>query len=527
MSTARGDSRDRFCVIFEDITERKRAEEALRRERDFAESVIGTAQAIILILDTKGHIVYINPYMEEISGYNLDEVKGKDWFETFLPSHIQDSVRSLFQKAIGDIQTRGNVSAIITKDGRERLIEWYDKTLKNADGSIEGLLAIGQDVTDRKRVEEALRESEEKFRSLVEHSLEGICILDLQGTILFANNAAARTIEADDCAGLIGRNVMEFIAPESREDVVNDFIQVSQGHDAYLAQYNAISAKGNKFYVESIGKVISYEGKTADLISIRDITERKRAEEALKNFNEELEMRIRERTAELEHTNILLEDEVIKRTRAEESVRKSLNERELLLREVHHRVGNNLQIMLSLIRLQSQNMKDPGLLDNLGEFQNRIRAMAHVHERMYRAEDISRIDLSELCAFLGKSLFKSYKVDPRHIRLNVEMKDLQVGIDYAIPISLIINELVSNAIKHAFPQGTSGEITIGGRREADTLVLSVRDTGIGIPEDLDWMRSTQSLGHRLVVSLVEQLNGTIELDRTTGTAFNIVVKEKP
>jgi two-component sensor histidine kinase len=110
--------------------------------------------------------------------------------------------------------------------------------------------------------------------------------------------------------------------------------------------------------------------------------------------------------------------------------------------------------------------------------------------------------------------------------LNVEMKDLQITIDSAIPISLIINELVSNSIKHAFPKGTPGEITIAGCREADTLVLSIRDTGIVIPKDLDWMGSQQTLGLRLVVSLVEQLNGTIELDRTAGTTFNIVVKEK-
>jgi two-component system sensor kinase len=508
-------------------------------------------------------------------------------------------------------------------------------------------------IVQRTRAEEALRESEEKFRSLVEHALEGILILDLQGTILFANNAAARTIEADDCAGLIGRNVMEFIAPESREDVVRDFIQVSQGHDAYLAQYNAISAKGNKFCVESIGKVISYEGKPADLISIQDITERKRAEDALreseeryriltdaahdaiytlspegvvryvnsggaaligmppekivglslgmlyhaeiaqefrenldkvistkrpvrydakfwhenpdritwldaqlvpqlgpdgsvvqvigisrsitdrkqaelllKRFNRELDWQVSLRTAELEHTNTLLGAAIIQRTLAEESVRKSLNERELLLREIHHRVKNNLQIILSLISLQSRNIKDQKVLDTMGEFQNRIMAMAHVHERMCRAEDISRIDLSEICTFLGTSLFKAYKVDPQQIRLNVETKDLQIAIDSAIPISLIINELVSNSIKHAFPKGTHGEITIAGRREADTLVLSIRDTGIGIPKDFDWMRSTQSLGLRLVAGLVGQVDGTIELDRTTGTAFNIVVKEK-
>jgi two-component sensor histidine kinase len=125
-----------------------------------------------------------------------------------------------------------------------------------------------------------------------------------------------------------------------------------------------------------------------------------------------------------------------------------------------------------------------------------------------------------------RAFFKSCKVNAQHIRLNVEMQDLQITLDSAIPLSLIISKLVSNSIKHAFPHGASGEITVAGRREADKLVLSARVTGIGMPTDIDWMRSKQSLGHRLVVSLGEQLKGTIELDRTAGTVFNIVVKEK-
>ena len=241
-----------------------------------------------------------------------------------------------------------------------------------------------------------------------------------------------------------------------------------------------------------------------------DITERKRAEEGIRLLNATLEQRVRDRTQELEQATV--------------TIRASLDEKVILLREIHHRVKNNLQIILSLIRLQSRNIKDPYLLSTMEDLQNRIMAMAHVHERMCLAEDISRIDLSEIVTFLWTRLFKSYNVDPHQIRLNVEMKDLQIIIDSAIPISLIINELVSNSLKHAFPKGTPGEITIAGRREADTIVLSFRDTGIGIPKDLDWKRSNQSLGFRLVVSPVEQLNGTIELDRTAGTAFTIVVK---
>jgi|GEM_PF-1977137 len=268
----------------------------------------------------------------------------------------------------------------------------------------------------------------------------------------------------------------------------------------------------NFYYVppkERVGGKHSVGTPNSWIPNLVSYTEAKEAlqqsEKHLKHFNEELEKGIADRTEKL---NALLEEKV------------------LLLREVHHRVKNNLQVILSLIRLQSPNIKDQKLLDTMGDFQNRIMAMAHVHERMCRAEDISRIDLSEIVTFMGTSLFKSFKVNPKQIRLNVEIKDLQINIDSAIPISLIINELISNSIKHAFPKGTMGEITIAGHHEANTLILSFKDTGIGIPKDLDWMRSKQSLGHRLVVGLVQQLNGTIELDRTTGTAFNIVVKEK-
>ena len=633
------------------IVQRKRVEEALRESEEKYRTVFENTGTSMVIVEESTIISLANKEFAQLTGFSKDDIEGKKrWTEFVVKEDLERMLaqhqlrRQNQEKALTHYEFR-----VVTKSGDIHTIYLSIDMIPGTTKSVASLM----DITERKRAEGALRESEEKFRSLVEHALEGILILDLQGTILFANNAAARTIEADDCAGLIGRNVMEFIAPESREDVVRDFIQVSQGHDAYLAQYNAISAKGNKFCVESIGKVISYEGEPADLISIQDITERKRAEDALreseeryriltdaahdaiytlspegvvryvnsggaaligmppekivglslgmlyhaeiaqefrenldkvistkrpvrydakfwhedqdqitwldaqlvpqlgpdgsvvqvigisrsitdrkqaemllKRFNEELEWQVRLRTAELEHTNTLLEAAIIQRTVAEESVRKSLNERELLLREIHHRVRNNLQIILSLLSLQSRNIKDQKLLDTLGEFQNRIMAMAHIHERMCRADDISRIDLSEIVTFLGSNLFKSYKVDPQHIRLNVEMKDLQITIDSAIPVSLIINELISNSIKHAFPTGTPGEITIAGRREADTIVLSIRDTGIGIPKDLDWMRNKQSLGLRLVTSLVEQLNGTIELDRSVGTAFTIVVQEK-
>ncbi|MBS4097622.1 MAG: MASE1 domain-containing protein [Sulfuricella sp.] len=148
-------------------TERRQAEEVLRRERDFAESLIETAQAIVLVLDPAGRIVRFNPYLESISGYSAQDAVGKDWFTLFLPEHRRESTRALFRQAIGNIQTHGNVDSIVTRDGRERLIEWYDKTLRDSAGRIIGLLAVGQDITERKQAEEALRQLNEHLEQRV------------------------------------------------------------------------------------------------------------------------------------------------------------------------------------------------------------------------------------------------------------------------------------------------------------------------------------------------------------------------
>jgi len=151
-----------------DITERKQMEEVLLKERDFAESLVNTAQAIILVLDMEGRIVRFNSYMEEISGYSLAEVQDKDWFSTFLPAKDHSRIRAVFQKAKRDIQTMGNVNPIVTKDGRERQIEWYDKTLKDADGSTLGVLVVGLDITERKQAEETLALQARRAEALLE-----------------------------------------------------------------------------------------------------------------------------------------------------------------------------------------------------------------------------------------------------------------------------------------------------------------------------------------------------------------------
>jgi len=214
--------------------------------------------------------------------------------------------------------------------------------------------------------------------------------------------------------------------------------------------------------------------------------------------------------------------EALMRKRAEVRVRKSLKEKEVLLGEIHHRVKNNLQVISSLLNLQSNLVDDNGVGEMFRESRNRVRSMALTHEQLYRSEDLARVDFGRYIRDLARGLYRSYGVDPDAVRLTVDVGDVSLALDTAIPCGLMVNELVSNCFKHAFSEGNGGEILIRLRSDEERYTLVVRDNGIGFPEDLDF-RNTETLGLQLVNSLADQLGGTIELDRSDGTEFRITL----
>ena len=216
--------------------------------------------------------------------------------------------------------------------------------------------------------------------------------------------------------------------------------------------------------------------------------------------------------------------EITERVRAEEQIKASLKEKEVLLKEIHHRVKNNLQVISSLLYLQSKSSKDEEALAMFQESRNRVRSMALVHERLYQSQDLARVDFAEYVRSLANHLFRSYGVNTNVIRLKINSDDVLLGVDTAIPCGLIINELVSNCLKHAFLEGREGEVRIEFRSDDGECTLMVSDNGVGFPKDLNF-RDTGSLGLQLVNTLVHQLEGTIELDRSSGTAFKITFTE--
>jgi two-component sensor histidine kinase len=257
----------------------------------------------------------------------------------------------------------------------------------------------------------------------------------------------------------------------------------------------------------------------------QEIAQREKAQAALREVNDKLERKVADRTSALEAFNQALRDEIDTRRRTQEELEVSLREKEVLLREIHHRVKNNLQVISSLLSLQSNYIEDRRMLQLFEESRNRIRSMALVHETLYSSTSLSRIDMASYVRDLTNQLVRSYAAE--HIRVQLRVDPVFLGVDTAIPCGLMLNELISNAFKHAFPGGREGDVFVELTKLGDErYLLMIQDTGTGIPVHIDLMNTT-SLGLRLVDALVAQLQGRIQLDRNGGTTFTIEFSPVP
>jgi PAS domain S-box-containing protein len=247
-----------------------------------------------------------------------------------------------------------------------------------------------------------------------------------------------------------------------------------------------------------------------------ETVERQRVEEKVRNLNVELEQRVMDRTAQLQL-------EIAERQRAEEQIKASLVEKEVMLREIHHRVKNNLQVISSLINLQTANLTDERIRDEFNDVRDRVRSMALIHEKLYQASDLAQLNFADYAASLLHYLWRSHGTLAEKVRLNLAVHPVTLSIEAAVPCGLILNELAVNTLKHAFPDGCGGEVTVGMEHDpsADTVCLRVHDNGVGLPAGMDW-RQSSSLGLRLVRILAGQLSGAVETGTGPGADFQII-----
>lgn len=286
----------RFTGLHIDISQSKKVQRAFEQERAFSTSLIDTAQMIVLILDADGKIRRINPYMEELTGYKEAEVKGKDWFDTFLPSADNAAIRDVFRKAVDDIEVRGKINPIVSRDGRELLIEWYNKTLKDIDGNIFGILSIGVDITERKKAEEQLIltvEREKELADIVRKSPLAIAYGSVDGKLANCNDAFSR---------LTGYSLLE-LQQIKWNDVLTPHSWLAS-EDDFLSQLSPTktSIQYEKEYIRKDGSIVPIEltvtakfdsaGKAVNYIGfIADISVRKCAEAAQRNLEEQLQQK--------------------------------------------------------------------------------------------------------------------------------------------------------------------------------------------------------------------------------------------
>lgn len=243
-------------------------------------------------------------------------------------------------------------------------------------------------------------------------------------------------------------------------------------------------------------------------------------------INKELEQRVLKRTKDLEKALISLKKENIQRKKAEEQINNSLKEKEMLLKEIHHRVKNNLQIVSSLFFFQTKKIHDKHILELFREGQNRIKSMALIHEKLYKSGDLVNIDFKDYVQNLSNTLIQSYGINQQNIKFKNNVSNIKLSVDTAVPCGLIINELVSNSLKHAFKGKENCELQIDMQYDSgESIILQVSDNGKGIPENFNILESS-TLGMKLVQNLTNQIYGTVEFYNDNGTTVKIKIPQQ-
>jgi len=451
------------------------------------------------------------------------EVSYQAWTERLHPKD-REQVEQQLQQAIVTGQPFEAEYRVIHPNGTVHWLLSRGRSIRDAQQDVQQpvrMVGMAMDISTRKRIdvllvlaEVAWQENQQLLDTIMSNLPGGVfrCLYATDGSVTFAYASEAY----QDLLGLspqaLNTRPASFFELLHPEDLLawDQIIQLAQTapepsyleYRVRLLQPNgSISekwlARTARFAWASSGEFV------VDGVDI-EITDRKQAEAALQQLNQELEARVEQRTEELIA---------------------SLEEKEVLLKELHHRVKNNLQMIQSLLSLQARSIEDPKSLAVLTESQQRVKAMSMAHEKLYHSDSLARINVADYLQSLTRDLLQSYVLNATTIQLSIQVAELELPVDTAIPCGLIINELFSNAIKYAFPEpaldaARSHVIEVRFLIAENDYMLTVADNGIGIPETVD-LQTAKSLGLRLVNALTRQIRGTLELDRSIGTRFTI------
>lgn len=374
---------------------------------------------------------------------------------------------------------------------------------------------------ERRLRHEAERRYSERLQLYIESLEEAtdcVLIADANKKLMYANNAV-RNIVGLTPAGVVGKPLMSilFSRPEDAEAALEGLSRDGRWHGEVRNQ------RDNEFCTveNTIAAVRNSDDRETAYVSIsRDVTDRKKTEAELENHRRNLEFLVAERTKALER-------EIRENKEVQRELANSLREKELLLKEVHHRVKNNMQVISSLLNIQAESVGDEVFASLLGESQQRIKSMSLIHENLYQSENLLEIDFEDYIKMLANSLCRFHSIPGVSINLDIDVVDVSLDLETAVPCGLIINELVSNALKHAYKGcgRTHGTISISFRHDGCRYVLEVKDDGEGLPEEFT-LAGTSSMGMEIVSILTQQLDGRLCFNNQGGAAFQISFPRK-
>ncbi len=520
--------------IVRDITERKKVEEELRIKNLAVDSSINA----IALADPKGKLTYVNPSFIKMWGYDEKDIFGKRFVELWQNEEkaleITDTLHDK-GSCIGEWPAK-------KKDGSIFMAELSANIVTDKAGKPICMIASFVDTTDQKHAEEELQLRSEferivtsistnfinilsgKTDNVINETVQSIgefCEGDHCYVFLFSDDRTSMVLTHEWCSESVAPQINNHIKlPAASFPWQMEMIKKSETIFVPVVSELPSEASFFKEYALSrrvksvIQAPIAYGGSVIGFLGLNSVKEEK-------TWSVDIVVMIRivgDIIANaLEHKRVI------------EQLNASLKEKEVLLKEIHHRVKNNMQVISSLLNLQSSRFKDEKILKMFEESQERIRSMALIHEKLYQSKDLAKVNFSEYIKSLTDRLFQSYRIDPNKVTLEMNIEDVSLDINSGIPCGLIINELVSNSLKYAFPDSKEwedggkpkGKIHISLRSEdKGKFSLCVSDNGVGLPEDFD-LQNTNSFGLQLVMTLTEQLHGTIDIQKKEGTTYKI------
>lgn len=471
--------------IARDISDRKRAEEAHSKSQQLLQRTFSSLRDAIFIIDEESSkILDFNPAASCMFGYAREELIGMTMSMLCTePSSVGEFTKGQREKAaekdfvfFPDIPMR-------RKNGSVFPVEFTVISLKDEHEKGVGWMCVVHEITEQKKAESALRESEERFRNLFDNSTIGIYRTTPDGYILFANHALIHMLGYASFDDLAKRNLeVNGFEPDYARSAFKKRIEkegMVKGLETAWKRRDGSSIfirESAKAIRGADGRVVYYEG------TVEDVTDKKHAEEQMRN---------------------------------------ALAQKDMLLKELKHRMKNNMAVISSLLGLEMRKLKDPHAVHIITEARSRIKSMAQIYDTLSQSDNLERIDFRRYIQNLVQGLFQVYNIHPNTIQMNVQVEEVQIDLKKAVPCGLILNELISNALKYAFPDGKTGEIDIVLQKKGrDKIEISVKDDGVGFSEPFN-KRSPKTMGLHIVTTMVQQIDGQMQYIDRKGTEFRI------